>query len=404
MSAALLLCLTVSAPTIIVDVRVEVGDGRVLEHATVVVDGGRIRSVGSAPVAGDGETIDGRGKVLTPGLIEPLSQIGLTEISQVESTRDDSAEIGPLRPAFRAADGFNPSSALVPVNRAHGVTSAVSGPRGGIIAGSATWVDLTGSLDDRPDPARPVAMVGSVAESAHDAGNGARGGIWLQLRQLFGDTRFYAKKRAAFARGDSMPLLLSPLHLEAMLPVIERRLPLLLEANRASDILAAVELGRSEGIDIVILGGAEAWRVASELAATRTPVILRPSAQTPVAFEALAARDDAPALLAAAGVTLMISSGWTHNLRRLRQEAGLAVAYGMPRAAALRAITQAPAQVFGRGRELGTVTAGKRADLVLWSGDPLELQTRAEMVWIRGHAMSLNTRQRQLAERYRPRE
>lgn len=390
-----------AAPTIVEDVRVETGDGRVIEHATVVIDGGRIQQVATKPVDVEGERIQGAGKTLTPGLIETRSNLGLVEISRVESTRDFSLSAGNLRPGFAATDGFNPASVLIPIARTAGITHAIAGPRGGIIAGTGSWIDLTGRMDSRPDPAAPVAMFGAVGEGAAAVAGGARGGIWLRLRRLAEDTAFYRANRASFSRGQARALILSPLHLQAMIPVFEGRLPLVLEAHRASDILAALAFAKTNRIRLVIVGGTEAWQVAGELAKAKVPVILTPSEASPWGFEALGARDDAAALLERAGVPLIISSGgWTHNIRRIRQEAGLAVAYGLPHAAAIRSITSRPAEVFGHGKELGTVRKGMRANLVLWSGDPLEVTTVAEAVWIDGVRQSLDNRQRRLVERY----
>ncbi|MEE8409578.1 MAG: imidazolonepropionase [Myxococcota bacterium] len=393
-----------AVPTIIEDVRVETGDGRVIEHAHVVIAGGRIKHVAPStgiPVDLEGERIRAAGKTLTPGLIETRSNLGLVEISLVKPTRDFSLAAGNLKPGFAATDGFNPASVLIPIARAGGITSAIASPRGGIIAGTGSWIELTGRLDSRPDPAAPVAMFGAVGERAAAGAGGARGGVWLRLRQLVEDTRFYRANRASFSRGQARPLILSPLDLEAMIPVIEGRLPLVLEAHRASDILTALEFAQTNRIRLVILGGTEAWRVTDELVKAKVPVILTPSEAGPWGFEALGARDDAAALLERAGVTLILSSGgWTHNMGRLRQEAGIAVAYGLPHAAAIRAITSRPAEVFGHGKDLGVIAQGMRANVVLWSGDPLEVTTVATAVWIDGVRQSLDTRQRRLVDRY----
>jgi imidazolonepropionase-like amidohydrolase len=264
-------------------------------------------------------------------------------------------------------------------------------------------VDLTGALDARPEADRPVAIFGGVGESAAAALGGSRGGVWLRLRQIFEDARAYQAHRAAFERGDSRPLSLSPLHLRALAPVLERKIPLILEAHRASDILAALDFAREEKILLAILGGSEAWRVAAALHAAGVPVILKPTASRPSRFETLRAIDDGAARLSAAGVELLITGASDMAPGRLRQEAGIAVAFGLPRPLALRAITLAPARLAGREGELGSLESGKRANLVIWSGDPLELSTVALTVLIDGQERSLRTRQRQLAERYRDR-
>jgi imidazolonepropionase-like amidohydrolase len=398
--AALLLC--AQAACAFENVRVEVGDGTVLESATVVVQGGRIVQVsrGGAVPAG-AQRVDGKGKVLTPGLVEVRSQLGLVEV-ELEPTGTDDVMEGVMVPGFRAADGFNPLSQWIPVTRVEGVTSVVARPNGVILHGTAAWADLTFRPGAAPDPSRPVAMFGAVHGPAADLAGGARGAVWLRLREAFADARFFGRNRQAVEQNRARPLSLSPLHLEALQPVLEGKIPLVLDADRASDILEAVAFARAERIRLVISGGAEAWKVARELAAAKVPVILTPSAQDPFSLDAVGARSDAAALLDKAGVPLILSGATVAvSPRRVRQDAGIAVAYGLPRDRALRAVTLAPAEVFGKAGELGTVAPGKRANLVLWSGDPLELTTVAERVFIDGEELSAETRQTRLLQRYR---
>ncbi len=401
MDALLLTSIAIMAPVSIDHVKVEVGDGTVIEDTTVVLDGDRILSLGK-PAPQEAQHIDGRGKALTPGLAEVLCQLGLTEVGMEKRTNDDRLKASTLTPGFRAPEGFNPLSPRIPISREGGVTSAITGPDGnGIIFGTGNWFDLTGLFSSRPDPSHPTAMFGAVGSGAAQSSSGARGGIWLALRQLVDDTRYYQRNRAAYDRGNAHPLSLSPLHLAAFLPVLEGRLPLVLEADRASDILTAIQFAEENGIRLVIASGTEAWRVADRLAAKKIPVILHPSMQLPYSYESLLARDDAATLLWKAGVPVIISAGdFDQNIRRLRQEAGVAVAWGLPHEEALRAITSRPAEVFGKAAELGTVAAGKRANVVLWSGDPFELSSRAERIWIDGTEQSHDNRQRQLVRRY----
>ncbi|MDF1563835.1 MAG: amidohydrolase family protein [Deltaproteobacteria bacterium] len=398
--AAPLLCL--ADPCALVGARVEVGDGTVHERATVLLRDGKIVAVGPRLALPEGtRRIDVSGKTITPGLVEVHSLFGLSEVSAVQSTSDHALGGEVAAPGFRVAPAFNPESMRIPLARSEGITGTVIRPTGALLHGEGVWVDLSGELADRPDPTRPAAAFGAVGEGAAASVGGSRGGVWLRLRQHFEDARAYGKDRKAFERGASRPLSLSPLHLRALLPVLAGALPLVLEADRASDILAALDLAREEKLRLVITGGAEAWRVAAELKAAGVPVILRPSQQRPTRFETLKAVDDAATRLHAAGVRLVITgAGWTMAPGRLRQEAGLAVAQGLPRAEALRAITLTPAELMGKGAELGSLSPGKRATLVVWSGDPLELSTVAETVLIDGRERSLRTRQLDLAERY----
>jgi imidazolonepropionase-like amidohydrolase len=391
-----------AAPIAIVDARVEAGNGAVLEGKTiVVVDGERIVSVGvfSGALPKDAVIVNGAGKVLTPGLIHVGSQVGLVEIGLERSTVDVS--LSGAVPGFRAIDGFNTSSPRVAIDRAEGVTSIVLSPEGPLLAGTGFVVDLAG------DPAavtraRRAAVFGGFGMSAKDAAGGARGGVVLELRRALDDTRFFLANRAAYDRNATRALALPRVHLEALGGVAQKKLPLAMRADRAADIRALLAFAKEQRVDVIVLGGAEAWLVADELAAANTPVVILPSAGEPSSFDALYARDDNASLLHQKGVRVILSPGGTDlGTTRVRQEAGIAVSYGMPRNAALKAVTLEAARAFGADQELGSIEKGKRADLVLWSGDPFETTTVAEAVWIRGERADLATRHKALAERYK---
>lgn len=398
MSAALLTLLVLNSVAI-EHVRVEVGDGRVLEDVTVVIDGDRIVSVGQVAAPLGATRIDGRGKTLTPGFVDAASPLGLKEVDLEPSTVDESLHGAVLVPAFRVAEGFNPLSQRIPAAREEGVTSAVLAPGGGVLSGLGHHVALTGALSSLPDLKRPVAMFGDVGNGGASVAGGSRGGLWLKLREAVADARWYARNRAAVEQNRARSLSLSPLHLEALLLVIEGKVPLVLNAHRAADVLEAVRFGQEEKLRVVIAGGSEAWLVAGELQRAQVPVLLVPSHLVPGSFEQLRARDDVATKLNAAGVRVAIACN-DFSRRRLRQEAGLAVAYGLPRNTALSAITLEPAKALGLEKELGSIEVGKRADVVLWKGDPLELSSTAEKVFIGGVEQSLETRQRRLVERY----
>ena len=275
-------------------------------------------------------------------------------------------------------------------------------PKGGILAGSGYYVDLNGNLSSRPNPNSPVAHFGSVSARANQAVGQSRGALWLALRNFVKEARFYQKNKAAISRKQSSTLQHSPTHLEAFYPVLTGKHPLVLEVHRASDILTALEFARAQGIRLVIKGGSESWLVAKALKQAEVPVLLRPSGQQPWGFEAIASRDDIATKLHDAGVSVILSAGgWSQNARRIRQEAGTAVAYGMPYNAAMKAITQAPAKAFNLEREVGTIQRGKRANMVLWDADPFELQSTVEAIWIQGISQKLEDRQIALANRYK---
>ena len=225
--------------------------------------------------------------------------------------------------------------------------------------------------------------------------------MWLRLREILDDARYYLKNKGAYDKGQMRATTMSDMNMAAMALVLKREIPLVVKVHRASDILQTLAFAKEQNIRVVLNGASESWRVAEEIREADVSVILQPSIQAPFGFQALYARDDLATLLQAAGVDVIITAGIERdqNIRRLRQEAGIAVAHGLPWQSALSSITQRPAQLFGR-TDIGAVAVGKRGTVVLWSGDPLELSTRAEVVLIDGVEYSTNNRQRMLAKKY----
>ncbi len=399
--------LVVAAPIAIVDVAVEVGDGTRLDRATVVIDGAVITGVfaagGVVGVPDNASRIDGVGKVLSPGLFAVSSQLGLFEVG-LEAQSDDDHLQGPATPGFRAVDGYNPLSPHIAIDREEGVTSALLAPSGTkLLMGQGFVVELSSRLEALPDGDKPAAMMGAFDGQAAEAFGGSRAGLLMALREIVDDARFYRKNTAAFDRGDARDLRLTPVHLRALQPVLDGKVPLVVRVDRAADIRALLAFAQKEKLKLVVDSGVEAWLVAAELKAANVPVIVRPSQSGGISLDALHARDDLAAVLHAAGVTVLISSWDSQNgTTRLRQEAGLAVQNGLPHAVAVRAITQAPQLVFGGApsANVGVVKKGARASLVLWSGDPLEALTLAERVWVAGDEITVPSRQRLLAEKY----
>ncbi|MFC1522665.1 amidohydrolase family protein [Elusimicrobiota bacterium] len=391
---------------IIENARVEIGNGTSLAKASVVIKNGRIAYVGDSPRDIPAGRIDAKGKVLTPGLIESMSQLGLFEVGSEESTVDFSYKGKSAAPAFRAIDGFNPASIRIAIAREEGITSAIANPRGALLKGTGFMFDLTQDPLNAVYPKKDIAMFGNVSRVvAHRYGK-SRASLWLNLREIISDVEFYKKNRKAVEQGKSRRLALSPIHLEAMIPVLEGKIPLVLSARSENDIRSLIQFKKDlkeQGHDLrlMIHGAHEAWGLAKQIADANIPVLFTPSQQLPSNFDMLKARDDSPALLHAAGIPLILSAySWDNNMRRLRQEAGIAVSYGLDHAAAIRAITLAPAEVYGVADEIGSIEKGKRANLVLWSGDPFETSTVAQHIWIDGKEMPLTNRQRQLADRY----
>jgi imidazolonepropionase-like amidohydrolase len=252
----------------------------------------------------------------------------------------------------------------------------------------------------------PVAMVAEVGDP-QSAGLGSRGELIVKLRELLEDTKFFQTHRDAFDRAQTRPFVASRLDLQAMIPVVEGKLPLLITVNRASDIDAAMRLARDYNVKLMISSGAEAWLMADKLAAARIPVLTGAMNNIPAGFASLGQRQENAGLLRKAGVQVALigNAGGgdeeAFNVRNLKQEAGNAVSYGMTWDDALRAVTLAPAEFFGAADRVGSLQPGREANVVVWSGDPFEFTTRAEHVFVRGREYNEKTRQDLLIERYR---
>jgi len=363
-------------------------------QGTLVMTDGRIAEAGpSAAVPAGCERIAIDGRVVTAGLIDAASTIGLAEIDLEPITVDqDAGGTDPVRAAFRAADGYNPQSVLIPVARAGGVTSALIAPTGGLVAGQAAWVDLAGATQREALRASPAAIAASL--------DGPAGTALRRLRELLEDARLFVTRREAWEKNQSRQFPWSRSDLEALRPLIEREIPLVVAADRASDIEALLRLAEEQKIDVVVRGGAEAHLLATEIAAARVPVILDPFVYGPGSYDQVHGRSDNAARLHAAGVTIALSTYSGHNVRKLRQLAGNAVRDGLPWEVALEAITAAPARIFGMG-DHGTLARGSVANVVVWSGDPLEIGERVERIWIAGRPFEPRSRQTELFERYR---
>jgi imidazolonepropionase-like amidohydrolase len=380
--------------------------GPPLEGATVVLQDGKIAAVGAGvAVPAGARVIDARGKVVTPGFFDSASRLAAVEIDAYDETTEARVQDDRITAAFDVVDGLNPLATNVPVTRVEGITRAIVVPRAGksLIAGQAALIDLAPQAV--PDPRAmverdPVAMVAVLGNEGAELAGGARGAAMLRLREALEDAKDFAVNRRAWEGAQHRDYPLSRLDLEALGPVVRGELPLAVSVSRASDILAALHLAAEYKLKLVVLGGAEGWMVAGQLAAAKVPVVVDPMANIPD-FESLGTSLENAGRLQKAGVDVLLASFDAHNSRDLRHAAGEAVAYGMPWDAALRALTLAPAEVWGIAGRYGTLAVGKEGDLVVWSGDPFELLTSAEHVFIKGREVPPDTRQRELLERYR---
>jgi len=363
----------------------------------VTVAGEKILSVGQA-TSEKCERINGTGQVLAPGFIETQSSLGLVEVS-LEHTSVDTSMTGkdsspvPIRATFKVFEGFNPSSSLIAIARRHGITSSILLPSGGTISGQAAWVDLQGKTQAEAIRSEAIAMIAHIGQSG-----ASRATSLHRLHTLFEEAQAFDSAAKDWKKNKSRPFI-HVRELKAVLPVLQGQIPLVVSAHRASDIERAVALGGKFGIRVIISGGAEAWKLKELLAQKNIPVIVDPESNGPGSFDQIHGRADNAAVLEKAGVPLIISSFSTHNARKLAQMAGTSVREGLGYEAALKAITETPAKVFGL-KGIGTIEAGATANIVLWSGDPLELSSAPTKLWIHGKLQSLTSRQSKLRDRY----
>ena len=388
--------------------RVFTVSGAPIDNGTVLIRDGRIVQVGTnLSIPADARRIDASGKWVTPGLINSATQLGLVEVGLESPTRDVSARgKDAIAAAFTVWEGLNPASVLLAPAREEGITTVMIAPSGGLIAGQAAVVDLVnGSLSDMLVRA-PVGMVAQIGDKG-SAAVGARAELAVKLKELLADTRAYSRRKAEFERAATRDFVAGRLDLEAMIPVIEGRLPLIVAADRASDIEAALRIASEYGIKLIVADAAEAWLVADKLAAARVPVLTGAMNNIPQSFSTLGSYQESAAILRRAGVDVVLigDSGTgdaeTFNVRNIKQEAGNAVAYGMSWDDALRAVTLTPARVLGIADRYGSLEAGKVANVVVWSGDPFEFSSHPDHVLVRGVEITTPSRQNMLEQRYR---
>jgi imidazolonepropionase-like amidohydrolase len=375
--------------------------GPKIEHATVLIRDGRIAAVGAdVQVPADAQRVDAAGQWVTPGLIDAATQIGLTEIGAVQGTNEGNLRNDEVSAAFNVFEGVNPASQLIPVTRVEGITTVLAAPSGGLIAGQAVALDLWGNRIEDLLVKSPVAMIARLDEADKGTGGGSRAGVMQRLRRLFDDARDLERRQADYRKDQMQPLAAPAQDLAALLPVLRGEEPIVITADRRSDIENALRIGREYKLHLIVAGAAEGWQMASELAAAKVPVIINPLTDIP-SYDGLSPRLDNAALLSQAGVDVIIASFDAHNSRNIKQFAGNAVAYGMDWDAAFKAVTLNPATALGIADRYGSLEAGKVADVVVWTGDPFELSTGVTKVFIRGRDVPLTSRQHELMERYR---
>ncbi|MBU6166466.1 MAG: amidohydrolase family protein [Alphaproteobacteria bacterium] len=413
LTAALVAAPALAAPTAITGATLMTGQGEtIIANATLVFDNGRITALGAGlPVPAGATVVEAKGRIITPGIIAAASDIGLTEVNGVRETNDGGARQSAFSAALDMSTAINPRSLHIPINRLGGITRAVVVPDSAstIFGGQGVVISLAAG-GPTLTRARAFQYVEMGENGARLAG-GSRPAAWAQLANMLAEAQRLAANPALFDRGQDSGALAKRLDAEALAPVLDGRQPLLIHAERASDISEVLKLkGRYPALRPVLVGAREAWLVAADIARAGVPVITHSLYDLPDDFESLAASRNNVGHLQAAGVTVALGAlggiGGTAPFN-LPAYAGNAVAQaavpggkGLSKGQALAAITANPARIMGLA-DLGTLAVGKRADVVIWDGDPLELASAPVAVYIDGVAQPMTSRQTDLANRYK---
>ena len=389
-----------AASLLITNGKVFTGDDNPPSQLDILIDDGLIEAVASdLGAAGADQVIDAAGRPVTPALFAGITAAGLSEIGMVYEAVDSRLNdlyTGLMHPEFDVRKAYNPLSSVVPVTRIEGygytLLAAAFGDR--TISGQGSLVRFDGGFDSFEG--NTTIFVNVDGYSGNKIG-GSRAAHWMLLETAFSPL--------ATKQGNGLWLthnehpLINQTGRAALKDARENGI-FVFRANRASDILQALNFSQQHRLNAVISGGQEAWIVREELAASGTPVVINALDNLPGSFDGLGARLDNATLLYEAGVTLIFTSGETHNARKLRQVAGNAVANGLPYEEAIAAMTSLPAEIFGGKPRM--IAPGLRADVVIWSGDPLDVTSAADQVIIDGKLDPMTSRQTELLKRYLP--
>ena len=368
-----------------------------LQNADVLVQGGIVRTVGKGLQAPTSvSVVEADGKPLTPALFGGITEIGIEEVSGEAATVDSAVSLAndqPMRPEFDVTLAYNPESVLIPVARVEGLgfTLLGAGTGGSFIAGQGGVMRLDGSAD----PVGPRVLFVKLGSDVLGKSGSSRAAQWMLLDQMVGE----ARGRIA---ADSPHALLTPTGRAVLARYLAGNGRIMVSVNRAADIRQLLRWAQRENVRIAIASGIEAWKLAPELARAQVPVFVDALADLPSDFDQIGATLENAARLHAAGVQVAFTQAGdaSHNARKVRQHAGNAVANGLPWEAGLEGLTRVPAQVLGVGDRLGTIAPGKLADLVLWTGDPLDVANVATQLWLGGRAIPMRSRQTELRDRY----
>jgi len=401
--------------------RIVTVNGADIENGTIVIRDGKIEAVGAnVNVPAGAQTIDGSGLSVYPGMIDAGTNMGLVEVPQGASGTVDTSEVGDLNPNAKAITAVNPHSAHIAVTRVEGITSTLTAPTGGLISGQAALINLLGTAQKEMAVVPNAALV--INYPRIGGGGGGFGGFQPpanlsetltanerrleEIRKILRDAEAYGRTQDAYAKDKSLPRPDRNVVLEPLVPYVRGEHPVIFRADREAEIRGAIRFAEEMKLKPIILGGNDAWKVATLLKEKNVPVILTGIFSLP------SREDDAydtlyeqPAKLQQAGVRYAISTGDAGaEVRNLAQYAGMAVAYGLSKADALKAVTLYPAQIMNVSDRLGSIEPGKMANLVVTDGDLLEIRTRIRYLFIDGRPVVLTSRHTELNDAFKNRK
>ena len=403
--------------------RIVTVSGPDIENGTVVIRDGKIEAVGaSVNVPAGAQTIEGRGLSVYPGMIDAGTNMGLVEVPQGANGTVDLSEVGDFNPNAKAIIAVNPHSAHIAVTRVEGVTNSVTAPTGGLISGQAAMINLLGTAPKEMAVIPQAALVINYPRIGGGGGGGFGGNQQAptnlsetleanarqldQIRKILRDAEAYGRAQDAYAKDKSLPRPDQNVVLESLVPYVRGEHPVIFRAEREAEIRGAIRFAEEMKLRPIIVGGNDAWKVASLLKDKNVPVILTGVLSLPVreddAYDSLY---ENPAKLQQAGVLFAISTGDAGpEVRNLPQYAGMAAAYGLSKADALKAVTLNPARIMNAGDRLGSIEAGKMANLVVTDGDLLEIRTHIRYLFIDGRPVVLSSRHTELNDAFKNRK
>jgi len=379
-----------------------------IENGTLLIQDGKIAAVGNTvTIPAAATTIDCAGHSIYPGMIDGGTQLGMAEVNAVSLTVDHN-EIGDIKPQMQALTAVNPNNVAIPVTRVNGVTTVLSVPTGGIMPGTAALINLIGYTPNQMYAGFKGVAINypstrkrgwrdkrTTEERKKDEEKDIK-----KLNDIWEQAQLYAKIDSAAQNNATLRPEYNP-QMEALLPVMQGKILVLIEVNQEKSIESAIKWVAKNKVNAIFTGVAEGWRVAEQLAQSKIPVITGPVLNRPTRASDRYDRPYANAgIMHKAGVKVAIRTNDSENVRNLPFNAGFAAAYGMGKEAALKAVTIIPAEIFGVADQIGSLEVGKLANLIVTDGDPFETKTQIKYLFINGWQVAIDSRHIQLYEEF----